>query len=247
MPYRSLDPVKIIETARRLRLRVNERFAGAGLNGVADELVSIGETTAVDARALEAPIYWLRALVILVVAGGGGVFVFVGTFLSFDRISTGAFDVVQVAEASINTAVLAGIGLMTLLRLEERIKRRKVLQGLHKLRSLIHVIDMHQLTKDPAIFSSTFKPTENSPKRDLSRQDMSRYLDYCSEMLSITGKYAALYAQSVTDTVVIDAVNDVENLGTNLSRKIWQKIMINSDQQIGESRQRTPRKRATGT
>jgi hypothetical protein len=45
-------------------------------------------------------------------------------------------------------------------------------------------------------------------------------------MLSLTGKLAALYAQSVNDTVVVEAVNDIENLATNLSRKIWQKIMM---------------------
>ena len=55
---------------------------------------------------------------------------------------------------------------------------------------------------------------------------MLRYLDYCSEMLSITGKLAALFAQSVNDEVVIEAVNDVETLGSNLSRKIWQKITM---------------------
>ncbi len=45
-------------------------------------------------------------------------------------------------------------------------------------------------------------------------------------MLSITGKLAALYAQSVNDDVVVEAVNDIEELGSNLSRKIWQKIML---------------------
>lgn len=236
MPYRSLDPDKIIATAERLRVRVDERFPGAGLNAVGAELVTLGETARDDAIKLRDPIWWLRIVIALSVAGGAGTFAFVGTFLSFDRISTGAFDVVQVMEAGINTAVLAGIGLMTLFRLEERIKRKKVLEGLHKLRSLIHVIDMHQLTKDPAVFGAEFKPTPNSPKRTLSRQEMSRYLDYCSEMLSLTGKFAALYSQSVTDGVVIDAVNDIENLGTNLSRKIWQKIMINSDQQLDEAK-----------
>ncbi|RVD39812.1 hypothetical protein EN746_32970, partial [Mesorhizobium sp. M8A.F.Ca.ET.023.02.2.1] len=56
--------------------------------------------------------------------------------------------------------------------------------------------------------------------------DLARYLDYCSEMLSITGKIAALFAQSVNDAVVIDGVNDIENLASNLSRKIWQKITL---------------------
>ena len=41
-----------------------------------------------------------------------------------------------------------------------------------------------------------------------------------------TGKIAALFAQSVNDDVVIDGVNDIENLSSNLSRKIWQKITL---------------------
>ena len=85
---------------------------------------------------------------------------------------------------------------------------------------------MHQLTKDPAVAVENFKPTAHSPVRITNRQDLARYLDYCSEMLSITGKLAALFAQSVNDEVVIGAVNDIEELGSNLSRKIWQKITM---------------------
>ena len=53
-------------------------------------------------------------------------------------------------------------------------------------------------------------------------------------MLSISGKIAALFAQSVNDDVVVGAVNDVEDLGSNLSRKIWQKITM--IEQIGKRR-----------
>ena len=56
--------------------------------------------------------------------------------------------------------------------------------------------------------------------------ELTRYLDYCSEMLSLTSKLAAVYAQNLPDPVVIDAVNEVESLTTNLSQKIWQKITI---------------------
>ena len=55
---------------------------------------------------------------------------------------------------------------------------------------------------------------------------MSRYLDYCSEMLSLSSKLAALHVQYVNDHVVLDAVNDIETLAASLSNKIWQKIMI---------------------
>jgi hypothetical protein len=60
----------------------------------------------------------------------------------------------------------------------------------------------------------------------MSRFEVSRYLDYCSEMLSLTGKIAALYIQEFDDDVALAAVNEVENLTTGLSRKIWQKLMI---------------------
>jgi hypothetical protein len=45
-------------------------------------------------------------------------------------------------------------------------------------------------------------------------------------MLSFTGKLAALYAQYFPDATVTAAVNDIEQLTTNLSRKIWQKIVL---------------------
>jgi len=227
--YRTLDPAKIIATAEALELRVAERFPDSGLRKVAAELVSLSRDLTGTAKALEAPIWWLRALIGFAILAGGSVFLFVGTFLSFDRISTGAFDFVQGIEASLNTLILAALGFLALVRAEERIKRKRVFRALHGLRSLIHVIDMHQLTKDPVALSANFKPTANSPARITNKADLARYLDYCSEMLSITGKLAALFAQSVNDDVVVDAVNDIESLGSNLSRKIWQKIMMIED------------------
>ena len=86
---------------------------------------------------------------------------------------------------------------------------------------------MHQLTKDPEqILSPDMPRTSSSPLRVMNRFELSRYLDYCSELLSLAGKLAALYAQYLPDPVVLTAVNEVENLTVGLSRKIWQKIMI---------------------
>ena len=226
MPYRTLNPDKIIATAETISARVSERFPQSGLARVATELVAIARDAKSNAEDLSKPIWWLRALVIATMVGGALVFAFVGTFLSFDRVGSDGFDFVQGIEASINMLVLGGIGFITLYKAEERIKQRKVLDGLHPLRSLIHIIDMHQLTKDPVTLKSGFRRTASSPVRSLSKADLSRYLDYCSEMLAITGKLAALYAQAVPDPQVVEAVNDVEGLGSNLSRKIWQKIML---------------------
>lgn len=45
-------------------------------------------------------------------------------------------------------------------------------------------------------------------------------------MLALIGKAAALYAQHLADPVVLASVNEIEQLATNLSQKIWQKITI---------------------
>jgi hypothetical protein len=120
---------------------------------------------------------------------------------------------------------VVGAGVLFLVTFEARTKRAEALADLHELRSIVHVIDMHQLTKDP----TAGVPTMNSPARTLSPYELTRYLDYCSELLSLAAKVAALYAQSSTDPVVIDAVNDLERLTTNLSQKIWQKITLVSE------------------
>jgi fumarate reductase subunit D len=228
MRYRTLDSKLIIETAERLEKRVAERFPHAGLRGVAIELVSLSRDLAKAAKALEAPIWWLRGVVIAAIAAGALMFLFVGTILPLGRISgtDDAVQSVQGIESLINMIILAVLGFLALIRTEERIKRKQVFRKLHGLRSLIHVIDMHQLTKDPAALSTDFKPTSHSPARITDRADLARYLDYCSEMLSITGKVAALFAQSVNDNVVVDGVKDIESLSSNLSRKIWQKITL---------------------
>jgi hypothetical protein len=226
MSYRTIDANQIIETARLLEMRIFERFPDASLRKVAAELVSLGIDTKAEAKELEEPISWLRVVIALVILAGGSIFLYLASEIPVDGFKGGTIDIVQGIEAGLNTVVLAGAGFYTLVKGEERIKQKRVLRGLHGYRSLIHVIDMHQLTKDPAALTRTFTRTKSSPERTMNAAALTRYLDYCSELLSLTGKFAALYAQSVNDTVVVEAVNDVETLGTNLSRKIWQKIML---------------------
>ena len=70
--------------------------------------------------------------------------------------------------------------------------------------------------------------------RSLTKAELGRYLDYCSELLSLTSKLAALYAERLSDSVVLQAVDEVETLTTGLSGKIWQKIMM-LDAHAGEA------------
>jgi hypothetical protein len=133
----------------------------------------------------------------------------------------------QGVDSAVNIAILFGAGLFFLLRHEEREKRRLALDDLYELRSLAHVIDMHQLTKDPTTLLAPERRTAASPDNEaMTPFELARYLDYCSEMLSLVAKVAALYALDMRDPVVIEAVSDIEAMTTNLSRKIWQKITI---------------------
>ncbi len=70
------------------------------------------------------------------------------------------------------------------------------------------------------------RPAGDTERQPLSPFQVGRYLDYCSELLSLIGKIAVVYVQDFQDPVVLTAVDEIEHLTTALSRKIWQKIMI---------------------
>ena len=108
-------------------------------------------------------------------------------------------------------------------------KRTRALRFIRELRALCHIVDMHQLTKDPHRVDPDTLDTASSPVRTLTRVELERYLDYCAELLSLTSKVAALYGERTDDSVVLQAVDQVEDMSTGLSQKIWQKIMILED------------------
>jgi hypothetical protein len=70
------------------------------------------------------------------------------------------------------------------------------------------------------------QPTASSPKRSLTTFQLSRYLDYCSELLSLISKIGAIYVQEFPDPDALEAVDQLSNLTNGLTRNIWQKIMI---------------------
>ena len=129
-------------------------------------------------------------------------------------------------ESVINDLVFAAIAVVFLWAFPERLERRTLLRLLHRLRSLAHVIDMHQLSKDPEQVSPAYTPTARASRHGLDAEQLHHYLDYCSEMLSLTAKTAALCAEHSTDAVVLETISTIETLTTDLSNKIWQKISL---------------------
>ena len=225
--YRQLKPDRIVQTTERLAARIGERFPEASLYRVARELVDVARVTEAHVDELRQPMIWIRVvnvlLICLLILGLTGVVI---SGMNTDSGELSLIDWITLLEAGINDVVLIGLGIFFLVTLEGRFKRAKALRSLHEFRSLAHVIDMHQLTKDPELSMFPIDRTPSSPIRDLTNDQLARYLDYCTEMLAIIGKLSALFAQQVNDSVVLASVTEIENLAAALSRKIWQKLTM---------------------
>ena len=227
MPYGTLRADCVVETADRLALRIGARFPSSGLEAVCRALADAARRCAQEAERLRRPQRILRTGVYAVWIVGAAAFVWVLRTLHYEHVSLEASQLIPLLEPAMNIAVLVGLGVLSLGRLELNWKRARALDYLHELRSIAHVVDMHQLTKDPARSApGAIAPTAHSPKDPLPPALLERYLDYCTEMLSLTGKLAALLAQSCRDATVSDAASDVEALTTGLSQKIWQKLTL---------------------
>jgi hypothetical protein len=224
--YRTLDADKITATIRQLEARIEARFPGSSLARVAAELGTIATADRERARWLNQPNWMLRIASGLAVLAGLGLLIALARLMMTTEINSDAFGRLQGFEALLNICVLVGGAVWFMLTMEVRQKRAIALRDLHSLRAIVHVIDMHQLTKDPSALMAGASETTASPPRHMTTFELNRYLDYCSEMFSLTAKVAALYAQSTTDAVVLDTVNDLETLTTNLSQKVWQKITL---------------------
>ncbi len=228
-----LDPEQITATLRALRTRIGERFPGSGLERLSADLLRIAEGTVEQLRWVARPHLPLRiggwvAIVLLAAA-------FASLFLRVSLPSGGLTlpELLQATESGINDVILLGAAVYFLASAEARVKRRRALRFLRDLRAVAHIVDMHQLTKDPDTLVQVGTDTPSSPRRTLDRYELSRYLDYCSEMLALNAKLAALYAQNFDDPIVLAAVDEVETLTTGLSAKVWQKIVVLNGQGAG--------------
>ena len=228
MTGRHLDPRQIIETVRILRNRIDERFPNAGLVNVCDDLLNISQQADARSIAIGRPMLGVRILSGIFILGVLAGIVWIVQLIRLPNQPVPASEMIQAIDAGFGALVLVGASVLFLVTLEARVKRARAMKAIHELRSLCHIIDMHQLTKDPerVVWKNAGRDTKSSPKRTMSPFELSRYLDYCSEMLALAGKIAALYVENFPDSQAVAAVNDLEDLTTGLGRKIWQKIMI---------------------
>ncbi len=220
--YRQLTADRIHATVERLERRVAERFPDSSLRKVAAELSSVSRETLTRIERIQRPYLPLRVGLFLV---GALLVAFVAS--TPPRLKQAGFDtwldIITGLEAGLGAVFFLSAAIAFLWSLELRVKRGRVYSALHELRSLAHIVDMHQLAKDP-LPRGPETYTLASPERNLSRFELFRYFTYCSEMLSLLSKIAALYVRDLNDSDAIAAVDEIEELCTGLSQKIWQKI-----------------------
>ena len=223
--FRKLDESKIVESLTALRDRIENQFPDSGLGRVADELIAVAGEVAECAEYLSKTNWPIRIFAGLLIAG-----MILVLYLAGPRVELPAgahkFSDIQSIAAVFNIAAVSGVAVLFLLRLETNLKRRRAHGVLHELRSLAHVVDMHQLAKDPAGRRLPEPEITESPKGAMSPPSLGRYLDYCTDLLSLTGKLSALLVQRFKDQEVLSEVNEIEALTSALSGRIWQRIQL---------------------
>lgn len=231
--YRTLDPVKLVEAARRLADKVNASFPDSGLAALSREVACLTRETIVRLTFIERPNWPLRvAVVVLVLITVIGPLLF-SAMIQFSETVSSLGDFLEATDAGLQMLLLLGGSIAFLVTLESRIRRNRALDAIAEFRSMAHLVDMHQINKDPGI---DHRPVPAGPDRRTVRSDaqLALYLDHASDLLALIGKLAAYYGQHLRDRVVLDAVNEIENLTTGLSAKLWQKILMANEASGGE-------------
>lgn len=222
--YSSLNSDAIVGTIEQLNRRIYERFPDSSLSKLCEELLGLSRNAQKTAERIARPWMAIRAIEFAIIVTMIGGIVWIVAHFGIDSVAFDLPTLVQILEPALNLVVLAGLAIFSIASVEKRVKRARSLVALNELRAIAHIIDMHQLTKDPERPYGR-RSTPSSPTVELTGEELRRYLDYCSEMLSLTSKVAALFVAKFDDPIVLSAVNELESLTTGLSRKIWQKIV----------------------
>lgn len=208
--YQHLEASLVGETLADLTRRINARFPGRHLGEVAGDLT---QPLAAAERGVEATgRYRLLRGVCQALSFGAGVMCAIALVLAGNaafETSHDSVDWLGLVEAAGQDIVFAGAILVALWTLPRRRARAATLAELHRLRSLAHVIDMHQLAKQPGVVTA---------------DDYNTYLTLCAELLALVGKTAALWAEHTDDDVVLGAIAEVEQLTGDTARTIWHKL-----------------------
>src|SRR5262249_53180955 len=130
-------------TADRLAARVTGRFRESGLSKVSVAVADVTRDAVATAERINTPNWWLRIGLAVLALAIVAVAALVATYVSSDA------RVHEYVRLTSGAAVWLGAAVVFFWTLETRFKRGKAVKAIHDLRALAHIIDMHQLSKDP--------------------------------------------------------------------------------------------------
>lgn len=220
---RYLEVDRIINTTRALYARISERFPNSGLSKVARETLRVAEEAAERSLTFSRPNLLIRSAAALLAAL---ILTILGwMFSNYHEYRVADFgEFIQTLESGISAMTFTAAGVWFLFTLESRRNKQRALSAIYELHSLAHIVDMHQLTKDTDHYIFKGPDTKSSPRRELTPFQLSRYLDYCVEILSLLGKISVVYTQNLRDAEVAAATDKLEDLVLGLSTKITNKL-----------------------
>lgn len=206
----NLDAGKLATTATALAKWIRLEFPNANLANVADMVTNVTNDARRVSYVLARPMYFVRFIVLLIIlAAVSGV----GYHAYFHPK-----ELLQWIDDTKGLGIYFLAAAAFLVTLEIRLKRSKALAHIHNLRSLAHIIDMHQLAKDPIIERYRVDPGYDF------REKLAAYLHSCTAMLNLVSKVGQVYIDHFHDSVATAAVNDFEAVCNGMANKIWSKI-----------------------
>ena len=209
----SIDGYQVTLAFENLQNQISKTFPESGLIHTLEDLTSASkEATAIsEKKSVVWKLSWPVAILIPTI-----VFVSV-LWLFFDKNAPiNGFDDVDGVLNLIFLCVMIGYLIRQAFK---SVRRISAMKQLHKIRSLIHMLDMKQQNKK-------YHNKCLTNKRPLTTSQNIMYLDDCSQALSLAGKIAALLIEGHNDTIVIATVNEIDSLCNGISAKIWQKISV---------------------
>jgi hypothetical protein len=206
---RHLDAHKLITTSADLERWITKEFHEAHLAVVAREVHAFAQEAVAKAEKIRQPIWALRlgiwTVVALLVAGA-----------VHGIVTHEIADTLKFLDTTKGAAVYLSVFGAIFIGLEIRWKRHRALKAVAEIRALAHIVDMHQLAKDPPI---------EQFRQDGRQVKVMEYLHACTALLALLSKVAQFYVENFPDPVATNAVNDFEMITTGLSNKIWMKIL----------------------
>ena len=216
MKYNTLIVDHVIRTIRRMDRQIDTYFPDRNLANLSSSIIEFAIRHESDLERIDRPNIPIKLAIGLAISLMSGLVIYWLYELFIQNDGSGIIFQPQDLDAFINILIFGSAITWFLLNWQAKSKRRFIIGRINELRSFGHVIDMHQLTKDPFF----------DDEMEMSDKDLIRYLDYCGDLLSCCSKLAATYLEHTDDETVVQYVNEFESLTGQFNRKIWQKITI---------------------